>query len=66
MRMIRMVISLIALATAPSHAAQTSSMEKRCHEMVGNEEREGEGREQPRWPAPSATLQRLDDSGAPH
>jgi hypothetical protein len=42
MRMILLVFSLIVLA-APSHAAQKSSMEKKCHEAVGNEEREGEG-----------------------
>ena len=42
MRMILLVFSLIVLA-APSHAAQKTSMEKQCHEAVGNEEREGEG-----------------------
>jgi hypothetical protein len=42
MRTILLVFSLIALAT-PSHAAQKPSLEKKCHELVGNEEREGEG-----------------------
>jgi hypothetical protein len=51
MRTIVLVFSLIALA-APSHAAPTTksrvddapSMEKRCHEMVGKEQYDGEGR----------------------
>jgi hypothetical protein len=42
MRMILLVVSLIALA-APSHAAQKTSLEKKCHEMVGKEVREGTG-----------------------
>ena len=42
MKKILLALSLIALA-APSHAAQKTSVEKKCHEMVGNEEREGEG-----------------------
>jgi hypothetical protein len=42
MRMIFLVFSLIAL-TAPSYAAQKTSMEKKCHEMVGKEVREGTG-----------------------
>jgi hypothetical protein len=42
MRMILLVFSLIVLV-APSYAAQKTSMEKKCHEAVGNEEREGEG-----------------------
>jgi hypothetical protein len=41
MRMILLVLSLIALAT-PSYAAP-KSLEKKCHELVGNEDREGEG-----------------------
>jgi hypothetical protein len=51
MRTIVLVFSLIALA-APSHAAprtkskveDTASMEKRCHETVGKEQYDGEGR----------------------
>ena len=45
-----LVFSLIALAT-PSQAAQKTqardngaSLEQKCHELVGKEEREGEGR----------------------
>jgi hypothetical protein len=51
MRTIVLVFSLIALA-APSHAAprtkskveNAASTEKRCHEMVGQEQYDGEGR----------------------
>ena len=51
MRTIVLVISLIALA-APAHAAQKTRtgvddavpMEKRCRDLVGKEQREGEGR----------------------
>ena len=51
MRTIVLVFSLIALA-APSHAAprtkskvdDVASTEKRCHEMVGKEQYDGEGR----------------------
>ena len=51
MRTIVLVFSLIALA-APSHAApgtkskveNAASTEKRCHEMVGKEQYDGEGR----------------------
>jgi hypothetical protein len=50
MRMIVLVFSLIVLA-ASSHAAPSTksrvdaaSMEKRCHEMVGKEQYDGEGR----------------------
>jgi len=49
-RTIVLVFSLIALAT-PSQAAQKTqardngaSLEQKCHELVGKEEREGEGR----------------------
>ena len=49
-RTIVLVFSLIALA-APSQAAQNTkardngaSLEQKCHELVGKEEREGEGR----------------------
>ena len=49
-RAIVLVFSLIALAT-PSQAAQKTkardngvSLEQKCHELVGKEEREGEGR----------------------
>ena len=47
-RTIVLVFSLIALA-APSQAAQRTrdngtSLEQRCHELVGKEEREGDGR----------------------
>ena len=45
-----LVLSMVALA-APSQAAPRNngrdngtSLEQRCHEMVGKEEREGEGR----------------------
>jgi hypothetical protein len=49
MRTIVLVFSLIALAT-PSQAAQRTkttngaSLEQKCHEMVGQEQYEGEGR----------------------
>ena len=51
MRTIVLVFSLIALAT-PSHAApgtkskveNAASTEKRCYEMVGKEQYDGEGR----------------------
>jgi hypothetical protein len=51
MRTIVLALSLIALA-APSHAAPRSksrvddaaSTEKRCHELVGKEQYDGEGR----------------------
>jgi hypothetical protein len=48
MRTIVLVFSLIALAS-PSHAAPKSkvdgaALEKKCHEMVGKEQPEGEGR----------------------
>ena len=42
MRMIAVVFSLIVL-TVPSYAAQKTWLEKRCHDLVGSEEREGEG-----------------------
>lgn len=49
-RTIVLVFSLIALAT-PSQAAQKTkardngaSLEQKCHELIGKEEREGEGR----------------------
>jgi hypothetical protein len=53
MRTIVLVFSLIALA-APSHAAprtkskveNAASTEKRCDEMVGKEQYDGEGRSQ--------------------
>jgi hypothetical protein len=51
MKTIVLALSLIALA-APSHAAPRSkakvddaaSMERKCHEMVGKEQTESEGR----------------------
>jgi hypothetical protein len=51
MKTIVLVLSLIALAT-PTHAASktkarsddNASMEKRCHDQVGKEQYEGEGR----------------------
>jgi hypothetical protein len=50
MRMFVLAFSLIALA-APAQAAQTThakhenqSLEQKCHEMVGKETTEGEGR----------------------
>jgi hypothetical protein len=51
MRTIVLAFSLIALA-APSHAAprtkskgdDAASMENRCHELVGKEQYDGEGR----------------------
>ena len=42
MRKILLMLSLIALAT-PSFAAAPKSLEKKCHELVGHEDREGEG-----------------------
>jgi hypothetical protein len=42
MRAIALLFSLIVLA-APAHAAQRTLLEKKCHGLVGNEEREGEG-----------------------
>jgi hypothetical protein len=42
MRMIALVFSLVVLAS-PSYAAQKTWLEKKCQELVGNEEREGEG-----------------------
>jgi hypothetical protein len=42
MRMILLVFSLVALAV-PAYAAQKPSLEKKCHELVGREDREGEG-----------------------
>lgn len=42
MRMILLVFSLVALA-APAYAAQKPSLEKKCQELVGREDREGEG-----------------------
>jgi hypothetical protein len=70
-RTIVLVLSLIALAT-PSHAAQrtkagsddAASMEKRCHEMIGKEQSEGEGRSH----IGQLQAQRFSDCmmGAPH
>jgi hypothetical protein len=64
MRMILLAISLI-VATAPSYAAQRPSLEKRCHDLVGNEEREGEGG---RSHVGQLQVQRFSDCmmGAPH
>jgi hypothetical protein len=42
MRTIALFFALIVLA-APVHAAQRTSLEKKCQELIGNEEREGEG-----------------------
>jgi hypothetical protein len=42
MRTIALLFSLIVLA-APAHAAQRILLEKKCHEVIGSEEREGEG-----------------------
>jgi hypothetical protein len=42
MRMIALVFSLVVLA-GPSYAAQKTWLEKKCQELVGSEEREGEG-----------------------
>jgi hypothetical protein len=45
MRMIALVFSLVVLAT-PSYSAQSAHktwLEKKCQELVGGEEREGEG-----------------------
>jgi hypothetical protein len=41
-RAILLMFALIALA-APAYAAQRTSIEQKCHEMVGKEVREGEG-----------------------
>jgi hypothetical protein len=40
MRTIALLFSLIVLA-APAHAAQRTLLEKKCHELIGSEEREG-------------------------
>jgi hypothetical protein len=42
MRIIALVFSLVVLA-GPSYAAQKTWLEKKCQELVGNEDREGEG-----------------------
>ena len=42
MRMIALVFSLVVLAS-PSYAAQKPSLEKKCQQLMGSEEREGEG-----------------------
>jgi len=42
MRIIALVFSLVVLAS-PSYAAQKTWLEKKCQELVGNEDREGEG-----------------------
>jgi hypothetical protein len=40
--MIALVFSLVVLAS-PSYAAQKTSLEKKCQQLLGSEEREGEG-----------------------
>ena len=62
MRMILLTISLIVVA-APSYAAQKPSLEKRCQDLVGKEDRRRR-RAKPRRPVPGATLQRLHDGRA--
>ena len=42
MRMIALVFSLVVLAS-PSYAAEKPSLEKKCQQLMGSEEREGEG-----------------------
>ena len=42
MRKIALVFSLVVLAT-PSYAAQKTLLEKKCQQLIGSEEREGEG-----------------------
>jgi len=42
MRMLLLTISLIVVAV-PSYAAPKPSLEKICHDLVGKEDREGEG-----------------------
>jgi hypothetical protein len=42
MRMIALVFSLVVLAS-PSYAAPKTSLEKKCQQLIGSEEREGEG-----------------------
>ena len=42
MRMIALVFSLVVLAS-PSYAARKTSLEKKCQQLMGSEEREGEG-----------------------
>jgi hypothetical protein len=42
MRMIALVFSLVVLAS-PSYAASKTSLEKKCQQLIGSEEREGEG-----------------------
>jgi hypothetical protein len=64
MRMILLVFSLVALAV-PAYAAQKPSLEKKCHELVGREDREGEGG---RSHVGQLQVQRFSDCmmGAPH
>ena len=64
MRMILLTISLIVV-TAPSYAAQKPSLEKRCQDLVGKEDREGEGG---RSHVGQLQVQRFSDCmmGAPH
>jgi hypothetical protein len=42
MRMIALVFSLVVVVS-PSYAAQKTSLEKKCQQLMGSEEREGEG-----------------------
>jgi hypothetical protein len=62
--MILLTISLIVVA-APSYAAQRPSLEKRCQDLVGKEDREGEGG---RSHVGQLQVQRFSDCmmGAPH
>jgi hypothetical protein len=59
-----MVFLSRALA-APAHPAQKPSLEKRCHELLGHGEREGEGG---RSHVGQRQVQRFSDCvmGAPH
>jgi hypothetical protein len=64
MRMIALVFSLVVLAS-PSYAAQKTSLEKKCQQLMGGEEREGEGG---RSHVGQFQVQRFSDCmmGAPH
>ena len=64
MRMILLTISLIVV-DAPSYAAQRPSLEKRCQDLVGKEDCEGEGG---RSHVGQLQVQRFSDCmmGAPH
>jgi hypothetical protein len=43
MRIFALVLSLLVLASASAQAERRTSLEKKCQDLVGAEEREGEG-----------------------